>query len=146
MGVQLNGKKIPYGRGLRSERMDGLMTRMSLPRNGTFFLTLAIVTAQAWLLPASSRASIPKLAQGRAEEVRIRVRLAEAIPMVAVGGFDLRLPGAPTQLASTRAALDGKTDWEFRCQDERIRAVRVRGGASFDLPSPARIVSPTGLR
>jgi stage II sporulation protein D len=78
--------------------------------------------------------------------VRIRVRLAEAIPKVIVRGYDLRIH--ETEARALASAPDRASEWELRCQDGRIRAVPLRGGEGREplvLQEPVMIHSPTGM-
>ncbi|MCM2278676.1 MAG: SpoIID/LytB domain-containing protein [Oligoflexia bacterium] len=89
-------------------------------------------------LPGFSHAA-PRPFEPRAEllgEARIRVRIAEAIPMATLRGFDLRI-GTHTQ--------DAASEWEFRCQDDRIRALQVGGTRTLELASPVTIETPAGF-
>jgi stage II sporulation protein D len=71
---------------------------------------------------------------------RIRVRLVEAAPKVEISGSRLKLsePGKPVRLLDS--ASDGSpSQWVFRCQDGRVRAVPVLGGQAIDLPDPVSV-------
>ncbi|MCM2324658.1 MAG: SpoIID/LytB domain-containing protein, partial [Oligoflexia bacterium] len=73
---------------------------------------------------------------GPNSEARIRVRIAEAAPMASVRGFDLRL-------ASSH--VDGASQWELRCQGDRVRAIQVGGAKTLELKSPVTIQTLAGF-
>ncbi|MFL5812914.1 MAG: SpoIID/LytB domain-containing protein [Bdellovibrionia bacterium] len=94
---------------------------------------LSICSAEASLIP-------PSQSTGPA---RIRVRLSESASKVAIRGFDLRIfQSASRTLAS---APSQSSEWTFRCQDGRIRAIPADGGATLTLKGPVSIQSPAGM-
>src|SRR5438105_4750012 len=75
---------------------------------------------------------------------RIRVRLAEAVPLAVLRGFDLRI--FQTEHEDRRLAVQAErgTEWEFRCQEGRIRATEKGGPKTLDLAEPIFVESPSG--
>jgi stage II sporulation protein D len=90
----------------------------------------------------------PPSANGESE---IRVRVNEGASVVRVRGYDLRIydqsSGTSPGGRHLAVASDRESDWEFRCEDGRIRAQRLggAGASSFDLAEPAVIRSPSGF-
>jgi len=114
--------------------------------------TLAVLIG---LLGVNAFASIPQKGKGpdfgRVGEQNIRVRIAEGAPVVRISGHALTFgsSGSDRVIAAQGghgAVADSET-WELRCQDDRVRAVRVGGGPGrmLDLASPARVRSATGF-
>jgi stage II sporulation protein D len=94
---------------------------------------LSICSAEASLIP-------PSQSTGAA---RIRVRLSESASKVAIRGFDLKIfQSAARTLAS---APPESSEWTFRCQDGRIRAIPADGGATLTLKGPVSVQSPAGM-
>jgi stage II sporulation protein D len=95
-----------------------------------------------WTTQGLWAAHIPPLKPAEIElPSRIRVRLAEAVPVVRVRGFDLKMASRNGKPVS----MDRLSEWEFHCQDGRIRAVEVEGGRSLELQEPVSIQSPAGF-
>ncbi len=100
-------------------------------------------------------ASIPQKQQGpdygRVGDRIIRVRIAEGAPVARVSGNSLTFGSAGSdRLIASPGQSAPKSDsetWELRCQDDRVRAVRVGGGPgkTLELASPARVRSSTGF-
>lgn len=85
--------------------------------------------------------SQPRDTDQNGESVRIRVRLTEGVPVVSVRGMDLK--AHPSQGASQLLASG---QWEFQCQNHRIRAVQQGvSGSAFDFLSPLSITTPAGF-
>ena len=84
--------------------------------------------------------------------LKIRVRILEAVSRVRIRGFDLTMGGGSSgrSLAAFRRA-DRASEWDFHCQSGRIRATRVDrsggigGATTIELPEPAIIQSPAGF-
>lgn len=84
--------------------------------------------------------------------VRVRVRLAEALPVVALRGYDLRfyeLSGGADQgrVPDRRLALapDQSSRWEIRCEGETIHAYSERDRRLLTMRSPVAVSTPAGL-
>lgn len=84
--------------------------------------------------------------------VRVRVRLAEDLPVVALRGYDLKfyeLGGAEAQgrVADRRLALapDRSSRWEIRCEGGMIHAYSSRDRKVLELRSPVAVSTPAGL-
>jgi stage II sporulation protein D len=93
----------------------------------------SFLTAEASLIPPSQSIG----------PARIRVRLSESISKVAIRGFDMKfLQSKARTLAS---APTESSEWIFRCQDGRIRAIPSDGGATLTLKGPVSIQSPAGM-
>jgi stage II sporulation protein D len=75
--------------------------------------------------------------------MRIRVRLAESASKVSVRGLDLKIFQGPGRILASSPT--DSSEWDFRCQDGRIRAIRTRGGASLTLKGPVSVSSPAGV-
>ncbi len=78
---------------------------------------------------------------------RVRVRLSESVSNVAIRGFDLRIFQSASQPSSRTlaSAPSESSEWIFRCQDGRIRAIPSQGGATLTLKGPVSITSPAGM-
>lgn len=74
---------------------------------------------------------------------RIRVRLAETVAKVGIRGYDLKI--FQSKLHTLASAPAEASEWEFRCQDGRIRAIPSQGGATLTLKGPVSISSPAGM-
>ncbi len=91
----------------------------------------------------SRAAVIPgRLAEG---EARIRVRLGDAIPVVAVRGYDLKIYQTRKNSKALVDAPVQATSWEFRCEGDRVQAVSARGGQTLNLEGPVSITTPAGI-
>lgn len=137
-----------------------LLNPAVLARLSFAILVAASLHAEASVAPAPMRSpvrsNVPLVKpQALARETipqKIRVRLAEAIPMVALAGYDLRISeltgGRDRRLAGTP---DRRSQWELRCHGDRVRAVPVAGAAydrgvkPLDLQSPAVVHSESGF-
>lgn len=100
------------------------------------FAALSSISVRAALIPGPAASG----------EAQIRVRLAEAIPVVAIRGYDLQIyqadKGVDRALAYSPAE---SSEWEFRCEDDRVRAISSRSGKTLDLHGPVTISTPAGL-
>jgi stage II sporulation protein D len=84
---------------------------------------------------------------------RIRVRLTEGAPVAKIEGYDLRIYQKIRNTVRGPAAVQAerRSQWEFHCQEGRIRAKRVGGHAgrigteTLDLQEPVVIRSPAGF-
>ena len=80
---------------------------------------------------------------------KIRVRIAEALAHVQVRGFDLRISESARAATTAKLAraMDRESDWDFRCQDGRIRGTRTSGNKAetLDLLEPVAIQTPAGF-
>ncbi len=74
-------------------------------------------------------------------QIRIRVRLTEAIPRVRVRGFDLRIH----EMAKVAARTDGLSEWELTCFHGMIRAISTHSVKWLDLHEPVTVESPAGF-
>ncbi len=80
--------------------------------------------------------------------VRVRVRLNEADSRVRIRGFDLHIYDESREARDRKklvTVMNRQTEWEFRCQDGRIRATRLDSVQSLDLKEPVSITTPTGF-
>lgn len=88
--------------------------------------------------------SDPALGPGQ----RIRVRLDEGASVARLRGFDLQIfdsLGVPKPFGRGVASFDRTTEWEFRCQGNRVRALRTGSAQSLELRSPVSIRTPVGF-
>jgi stage II sporulation protein D len=74
-------------------------------------------------------------------EHRIRVRIAEAVSAVHVRAEDLSIY---SQKVSPETA-SSLSEWDLRCQGDRIRAISTEGAQTLDLKGPLTLVSGAGL-
>src|SRR5438046_996110 len=79
----------------------------------------------------------------------IRVRIAEAPPVVKIRGFDLQIYEPAARPGSRRLAqfANRLSEWEIRCQKGRVRAT-LTGGAhprQLELGEPAIVSTPAGF-
>jgi stage II sporulation protein D len=78
--------------------------------------------------------------------MRIRVRLAESVSKVSVRGLDMKFfQGPGRNLASASPQSSESSEWDFRCQDGRIRAIPSQGGVTLTLRGPVSVSSPAGM-
>lgn len=97
--------------------------------SGLIFPTPGVAAPQS-MIPSSN-----------GESVRIRVRLTEGVPTVSVSGIDLK---AHSSQGASQTLATGQ--WEFQCQNHRIRAVqRGKSASAFDFFSPVSITTPAGF-
>ena len=102
---------------------------------------LAVVSVESFAAP------VPVDRAELGPGVRIRVRLNEGASVVQVRGFDLQIhdsPGSGSVFGRTSAVMDRTTSWEFRCHENRVRAISSNG-RSLDLESPVSIRTPVGF-
>ncbi len=77
------------------------------------------------------------------EANRIRVRIAEAAPSVMVRGFDLRILSQADRKSTQH--FNRMSEWEFRCQAGRVRALSASLGKSLDFKEPATVQTEAGF-
>ncbi len=73
--------------------------------------------------------------------IQIRVRLAEAVSEARVHGYDLKIYSRNQIVAAPLR----EGEWEFHCEDGRIRATQANGSATLDLPEPVSLRTPAGF-
>jgi stage II sporulation protein D len=97
-------------------------------------------------------------------EARVRVRLGDAMSVVAVQGYDLRFYQSVTHASKPLKSQDSDSgtgsgamtrelayappqasEWEFRCEGDRVRAIATRGGRTLELSGPVSVSTPAGL-
>jgi stage II sporulation protein D len=112
----------------------------NLLRQTIFFGALAL-----WFVSPALSSTIPIV--DSSQPIRVRVRLAEALPKASIRGFDLRIFDSRSgTVAANRKPLDDRTaEWDFRCDQGRIRAIRRQGGRALDLKEPVTAESPSGF-
>ncbi len=114
-------------------------------------LLLSALPGRAALAPSAKLR--PSLGAPRYEtELKVRVRILEAVSRVRVRGFDLSMAGGGTGSESAvRRRADRASEWEVHCQSGRIRLTRtdheggIGGSRTIELPEPAIIHSPAGF-
>ncbi|MGK5087763.1 SpoIID/LytB domain-containing protein [Bdellovibrionota bacterium FG-2] len=105
-------------------------------------ITMAIGAESAFAFV--ERAPQIRLAPQAASSLQIRVKLADALPHVQLRGFDLRL--SEKQVTDASRFVDKMSEWEFRCQEGRIRATSPRlEGKTLDLAEPVVVQTPAGF-
>jgi len=84
--------------------------------------------------------------------IEVRVRIAEGVPHVVVRGFDLRIYETEKWGLKLVTAVDKTSEWEFRCQEGRIRVMALHSShksQAIELPKelkePVSIQTPVGF-
>ena len=109
------------------------------PRRRILLSSIALL----FFLPAVARAFPAHQIQSQ----KIRVRLTDGATSVTIRGMDLQIfeSGAITRAL---AGTSRQSEWEFHCEDGRIRASRIfpeQGRQNLELHEPAVIQSPSGF-
>ena len=114
------------------------MGRLILPIAG-IVTTLAVVLS--FLQETQAFSTDPKRAS-------VRVRIAEEVPRVLIQGFDLRFYEAKGNVLKQVASVNKRSEWELRCKDGAIQAVRLDlpgRQAPLNFRDPVSVQTPVGF-
>lgn len=102
-------------------------------------MALGTVVPLVWVHASPAPEALP---------TEIRVRITEGVSHVDIRGYDLKIYQTKKGISEPVAQIDKTSEWQFRCQEGKIRARQLHTSKMarvFDLQEPVTIKSPVGF-